>query len=491
MESTRTRTGLPSVGLALLVVGLAGCSSGEAGEASAGLQTSTVERRDIVSSVEATGVVEPIRYIDIKSQASGEILDLPVELGDFVEKGQLLVRIDPRDVRNAHEQAQADLDVAEARFGVAERQLERTRALRDSAVVTQDELESAILEHANARAALVKARTNLELALDRLEDVTLRAPISGTIVERAVEEGQIITGAREVTGGTILMRMADLAQVQVRTLVDETDIGRVQAGIPASIRVEAYPDRTFDGTVLKIEPQAVVEQNVTMFAVLTRIQNEGDLLRPGMNADVEMVLGREENVLALPNAAVKTPQEARQLAQALRLDQEPLNAPVANGPRSGGTSAPDRGDGSASGGEGVQEAVSRAAQARGGDDVPSMERLQSMSQEERRRALQSMSPAQRQEMLARFREQREREQAASRGNGGRPRAAFVFVADSTTGALRLRPITIGLGNFDYTQVISGLEEGDRVLEVPLSLVQQQELLERFRSRSGVPGVSRD
>jgi biotin carboxyl carrier protein len=184
MDFTRKRAGRLAVGLGLLSVAVAACQSGEANETAAGLQTATVERRSIVSSVEATGVVEPIRYIDVKSQASGEILELPVELGDYVEKGELLVRIDPRDVRNAYEQAEADLQVAEARFGVAERQLERTRTLRDSAVVTQDELESAILEHANARAALVKARTNLELARERVEDVTLRAPISGTIVER-------------------------------------------------------------------------------------------------------------------------------------------------------------------------------------------------------------------------------------------------------------------------------------------------------------------
>lgn len=466
--------------LGLLALALVGCSTGEANEASAGLTTAEVGRHDIVSSVEATGTIEPIRVIDIKSQASGEILELPVELGDRVEQGQLVVRIDPRDVQNAYEQAEADLDVAKARFEVAERQLERTRALRDSAVVTEDELESAILEHANARAALVKAETNLELARDRLSDVTLRAPLSGTIVERNVEDGQIITGAREVSGGTVLMRMADLAEVQVRTLVDETDIGRVDPGLPAAITVEAFPDRTFRGTVLKIEPQAVVEQNVTMFAVLTRIVNEGDLLRPGMNASVEIVLGREEDVLALPNAAVKTPQEARQLAGALGLDAEALEA----GPAPGERAEDDAQAGDAEGaGEGAAE-----GQASGEVD---MERLRSMSQEERRRYLESLSEEDRQRLFARFRGQGERTAVADRVNPGRPKPAVVFLRDTASGAIRLQPITIGLSNFDYTQVIEGLEEGDRVLEIPQSLVQQQELLERIRGRSGVPGVSRN
>ena len=150
--------------------------------------------------------------------------------------------------------------------------------------------------------------------------MTLRAPITGTIVERTVEQGQVVTGTRDLTGGTVLMRMAALNEVQVRTLVDETDIGRLEPGLPAEITVEAYPDRTFRGSVLKIEPQAVVEQNVTMFAVLTRIQNEEDLLRPGMNSDVEVVIGQRQDVLSLPNSGVKTQQAAQQLVNALGIE---------------------------------------------------------------------------------------------------------------------------------------------------------------------------
>jgi HlyD family secretion protein len=183
-----------------------GCSRGQAVETGPELQTMTASFESIVSSVEATGTVEPIRIIEVKSQAGGEILDLPVELGDQVTQGTLLVQIDPRDVRNAFDQAQADLDVAEARFDVAERQLDRIRQLRESDIITEEELESAILEHANSKAALVRAEVNLELAADRLEDVTLRAPISGTIVERSIETGQVITGTRDLTGGTVLMR---------------------------------------------------------------------------------------------------------------------------------------------------------------------------------------------------------------------------------------------------------------------------------------------
>ena len=446
-----------------------GCATGEANEPEQTLQTLTAGRQTIVSSVEATGTVEPIRVIEVKSQAGGEVLDLPVELGDNVDQGTLLVRIDPRDVNNAHAQAQADLDVAEAQADVAERQLERIESLHESDIVTSEELESAILSAANARASLVRATTNLELAEDKLDDVTLRAPITGTVVERTVEQGQVVTGTRDLTGGTVLMRMADLTEVQVRMLVDETDIGRLQPGLPADITVEAYPSRTFRGSVLKIEPQAVVEQNVTMFAVLTRISNEEDLLRPGMNADVEVVIGRQEDVLAVPNSGIKSQQEAVQIVRALEIDAD-VNVLLRD------FQSQDRPEGAEE--EGAEE------QMIGG--VP-MSEFQSMSQQERMRVFQNMSDEERRRMMQQFRNQ---------GGGGRggqarrpdePRPAFVFRYDAN-GLLDLKPVMIGLSDFDHTQIVRGLEEGEDIVAVPTSLIAQQEFLDRIRSRTGLPGI---
>lgn len=475
----RLRGGSPgrTTVLTALALAVAGCATGEANEPEQTLQTLTAGRQTIVSSVEATGTVEPIRVIEVKSQAGGEVLQLPVELGDNVEQGTLLVRIDPRDVNNAHAQAQADLDVAEAQNDVAGRQLERVEALHESDIVTSEELENAILSAANARASLVRATTNLELAEDKLDDVTLRAPITGTIVERTVEQGQVVTGTRDLTGGTVLMRMADLTEVQVRMLVDETDIGRLQPGLPADITVEAYPNRTFRGSVLKIEPQAVVEQNVTMFAVLTRISNEEDLLRPGMNADVEVVIGRQENVLAVANSGIKSQQEAAQIVRALEIDAD-VNALLRD------FQSQDRPEGAAAEGEeeGEEEAMI------GG--VP-MSEFQSMSQEERMRVFQNMSDEERRRMMQQFRNQGGGGPGGGRGGPARrpdePRPAFVFRYDAN-GLLDLKPVMIGLSDFDHTQIVRGLEEGEEIVAVPTSLIAQQEFLDRIRSRSGLPGI---
>ena len=468
---TRALRGAAPPLVVLAAAAAAACGSGEASESGLELETAAVERRTIESSVEATGTIEPIKLVEVKSQASGEILEMPVELGDRVEKGELVLRIDPRDEVNEVQQAEADLELARSQLEVAESRLERTRALRDSGVVTAEELESAVLEHANARSSLIKARTRLELAREQRADATVRAPISGTVVAKQVEEGQIITSTRDVTGGTTLLEMADLSQVQVRTLVDESEIGRVEPGLPAEITVEAYPERTFRGSVLKVEPSATVEQNVTMFAVLTRIPNDDRLLKPGMNADVEIVIGREEDVLALPNSGVKTPEEARRLVEAIGLDESLLDRrlPSAEGDTAAG---------------GVPESGA-PEEERAGDGLPSPEEIREMSQEERRELFESLSPAQRRQLMQRMREARE--EGAGQLRSGEPRPAFVFVRDAE-GGLTLEPVRIGLSSWEYTEVVAGLEEGDTVVQVPLALVQQRELLERIRRRSGVPGM---
>ena len=130
-------------------------------------------------------------------------------------------------------------------------------------------------------------------------------------------------------GGTVLMKMADLNLVQVRTLVDETDIGKIKAGQATTVTVDAYPNRPFKGEVLKIEPLAEVQQNVTMFPVLVRIDNREGLLRPGMNSEVEIHVGRRDSVLAVPNSALRTQKDVESAAGVLGLTMEQVNTQLA------------------------------------------------------------------------------------------------------------------------------------------------------------------
>ncbi|MGH7522268.1 MAG: efflux RND transporter periplasmic adaptor subunit, partial [Gemmatimonadales bacterium] len=280
-----------------------------------------VQRRTLIVSAAASGAIEPVLTVDVKSKASGEIIGMNVQTGDDVKADQLLASIDPRIPRNNLAQSDANLQVAQAQLSNAKAQLDRSDTLYKTQAITETEYETAKLGYANANAAVIRARSDLENSRDRMNDTKLRAPLAGTIIAKNVELGTVISSpTTDVGGGTVLFKMANLDTVQVRTLVDETDIGKVQPGLLATITVDAYPNRPFEGAVLKIEPQATVQQNVTMFPVLVRIANPNHLLKPGMNTEVEIHVGRRDNVLAVPNAALRTQRDVASAAQVLGLD---------------------------------------------------------------------------------------------------------------------------------------------------------------------------
>jgi HlyD family secretion protein len=484
----------------------AGCSTGEASEEGPAIQTVEVTRGDLMLRAEASGQVEPVREVEVKSKASGEILRLHIDVGDHVEPGTLLAEIDPRDVQNRFDQAEADLDVAEARSEISQAQLGRSDQLLEAGVITQQENESARLDYANSRANLVKARTNYELAELQMNDVRIRAPMSGTIIQKNVEEGVVIQSASgNVSGGTTLFLMADLAEMQVRTLVDETDMGELQSGMVAAVQVEAFPDRTFRGVVEKIEPQATVEQNITMFPVIVSLDNRAGLLKPGMNAEVEISIDEAPNVLLVPNNAIVQTADVGPAAMALGLDIEAMDLTRFNragrggfGGRGGGDGARRQGGNRGGGGQpgaeqqaggGDQDAGTGGQQGTGGQrgagqrgpaaaQIEALRaRVQSgeMSQEEMRAAMQAL-----------------RGQAGDFGAGDpgaapprqtRPAAVFVMGADSIP---EPRLIQVGLNDWDFTQVTSGLEEGETLVVVGAAQLRasQEAFLAQMRDRMG-------
>ncbi len=289
-----------------------------------------VARRDIVVSAEANGSIQPIQIVDVKSRASGQILEMRAQTGDMVRKGDTLVKVDRRDPTTSFNQAQADLEVAQAQAANATAQKRRADEMFQAGVLSESDHDNATLADANARAQLVRAQAGLQSAQDALTDCNVLAAVDGTILTRKVEAGAVITSAvRDVSGGTVLLQMADLTTVEVQSLVDETDIGKVQPGMPVVITVDAYPNRPFRGTVLKIEPQSTVTQNVTMFAVLVYIPNPDGLLRPGMNAEVQIQIGQRQNVLAIPTAALRTARDVGSAAQVLGLDPKDVDRQLA------------------------------------------------------------------------------------------------------------------------------------------------------------------
>src|SRR5439155_8959624 len=195
------------------------------------VMTVAVQRRDIALTIEATGTVEPIDLVEVKSKASGQIIRMPVEVGTLVKANDLLAQIDTRDVKNQYDQALAALRAAEAKANISGAQQKRSDDLFTQGAITADEHEAAVLDHANAQAQLVGARTNLDLAKQRLDDATVRAPIAGTVLEQLVSAGQVISSATtSASGGTSLLKMADLSRIRLRALVSATDVGNVHPG---------------------------------------------------------------------------------------------------------------------------------------------------------------------------------------------------------------------------------------------------------------------
>jgi len=288
------------------------------------LPTTAVTRGDIHVRVQATGSVEPIDPVDIKSKAQGTVLQMPVEVGSRVEKGALIAQIDPRDVKNQFDQAMADDVVSAAALNMALRERARGDSLFVRHVITAAEHDSSKSTIAMAQADMVNKRASLDLARQKTEDATMEAPIGGTIISRPVTQGQIITSATSANGGTTLMTIADLNRVRMRVTIDEVEMGNVRVGEPASVLVDAFPDRTFQGIIEKVEPQAVVTQGVTFFPVLVSISNKDGLLMPGMNGEVTIKAADLTSVVQVPIDAVRPTNELAPVARMFSLSVDTL-----------------------------------------------------------------------------------------------------------------------------------------------------------------------
>ena len=524
--------------------------------------TAPVTRRDIVIDAQANGVVEPINIVEVKSKASGLITRMPVETGTLVKPGDLIVQVDARDVQNQYNQADADVKAAEAKIEVSSAQKRRSDEMFKARVITAQEHEAAALDYANAVASVVRARANLDLAKQRLEDATVTAPVAGTVIEKDVSQGVVITSATGAFGGgTTLIKMADLGRVRMRAQFNETDIGQIRPGQISTVIVDAYPDRRFSAVVEKIEPQAVVTQGVTMFPVLVTLSNLDGALKPGMNGEVSVTIEERKNVLAVPNDAVKNMREAVATAPLLGLNPDSVQAQLRsqfNGRGGfGGMNGGTRGQNGTNGGRvstAPGEVTSDQGQGRQGFQMPEVsdkdcaavktamdkkpaeaKKLEALRERMRsgeidRDAMRAESQKIYAELgvdsriaaACRFRAggggqlgvnapvggaQNQGTSSAARGTpqpqlqlgnterggaGQRVRPALVFVAKGKT--FEPRSIMLGAGNFDYTEVVSGLGEGEQVaLLTSLALqAQRQQQNDRFRQgMGGVPGMNQN
>jgi len=304
-----------------------------------------VERGTMVRSVVATGRIEPIAKVEIKSKANGIIEVLHVDVGDMVAPGDVLAELDKENLEARVREAHANLKAARAAQQVAEAELEKNslqaagpdveyyrrtceRALslfrqnlisQSDVDKTQADLELAMNRQevarsqlpiarakiAEAEANVARATATVERAEEELANTTIRAPIRGTVLTRDVEVGSPVSSILNLgAAATLVMTLGDIDRVFVRGKVDESDIGWVQLGQPARITVETFQDRAFEGRVTQISPIGVERDNVTTFEVEVSIENPAKDLKANMTANAEIILEEHENSLIIPMAAV-------------------------------------------------------------------------------------------------------------------------------------------------------------------------------------------
>jgi HlyD family secretion protein len=344
----KSKTGL-YVGIAVVLLALgtaAGIATlkGAAPDVDAS-KVAAAEVGTMVKSVVATGKVEPITKVEIKSKANGIIKVLNVDIDRSVKAGDVLVELDKEQLAAALRGAEANLLAARASLEGAEAQLkknlveaegpdaefarrafERAKSLFAQNLISQSTLDEAhsvvdVAENrkraaqsqlaisqakvAEARAQVAQAKAAADRAAEDLANATIRAPIAGTVLTRDVEVGSPVSSILNLgANATLVMTIGDIDQVFVRGRVDEADIGRVRHGQPARIRVETFKDKTFNGRVTQISPMGVEKDNVTNFEVRVSIDNPGKELKANMTANAEIVLEEHANALIVPEAAV-------------------------------------------------------------------------------------------------------------------------------------------------------------------------------------------
>jgi HlyD family secretion protein len=476
-----------------------------------------VTRGDLNLSVSANGVVQPINKVEIRSKAGGQILQLNFEEGSYVQKGDLLVIVDTTQTKNDYEQAKADLASSTQALTQAENNARRSRELYEKKLISDQEIDQSKVDLVRAQTSLVRAKAALSTQEDRLRDTRVLAPITGVILSRSVDLGQIISSAvSNVGGGTVLASIADMEEVYVITNVDEVDIGKVTIGQRAKVIADAFPDDSFYGEVLRIAPLGKTSQNVTTFNVIVVVKNLGGKLKAGMSASVDIEIFRRQNVLLVPNEALKDPKSEQGMALMASIKVDSTKK------------APAEVEKTAVKGDAKQEKeltieeIRAKMQTATGDE---REKLRTQMREK----FQKMTPEERQKMFSQFGRGGQGGPGGPGGGGGfgggggmmmggggvmitmggpgmgdqgprqrrqsqisnvnEVKERVVVVRDS--GQFVPKLVKVGPSNFDYAEILEGLKVGDEIQVTTISRakVAAEQMNERMRSNSGLSGMS--
>lgn len=274
----------------------------------------TIQRGNVKPTVTATGTLSAVKTIQVGTQVSGQVAAIYADYNQHVRKGQLLASIDPALQNQAVEEAQAQLERALATMAQAQGDYTRSKQLFEWKVVTASEFSAAQSSYSVQKATVKSAQIALERARQNLAYTKIYAPIDGVIVERNVDVGQTV--AANFSTPQLFLIANDLSNMQILALVDESDIGAIRMGEPVEFTVQAYPNQTFTGMVQQVRLQSKTQDNVVNYTAVVGVKNATGELLPGMTATVQFLTGDAQNVLVVPNSALRIRPTPAMLAQA-------------------------------------------------------------------------------------------------------------------------------------------------------------------------------
>ena len=266
-------------------------------------QTGEVTRGDIVQAVTATGQLNPVENITVGSQISGNILKLYADFNSLVKENQVVAELDPAPYLAAVHVAQANVANAKAALELAQLTANRKAELVNEHAAAQADLDTATATLHQAQATLQLQQANLESAQVNLDHCTITSPIKGIVISRSVDVGQTVAAAMNAP---VLFTIAnDLSKMQIDASVAEADVGQLLEGQKVNFTVDAYPYRTFHGVVQQVRNSPVTVQNVVTYDTVVSVNNDDQKLKPGMTANISIVIADKASVLKIPNAALR------------------------------------------------------------------------------------------------------------------------------------------------------------------------------------------
>ena len=266
-------------------------------------RTQEITQGDVAQSVSANGTLNPVTLISVGAQVSGRVSKLYVDFNDHVEKGQILLELDDALFAAQIAQSQGAVENVQASVDLAQANEARMQTLYAQEYVSKQELDQATQALKSARAQLATARGQLQRDKTNQSYSVIRSPVSGVVVDRVVDVGQTVAASFQTP--TLIKIAQDLSKMQIDTSFAEADIGNIKVGQTVKFNVDAFPNRSFNGVVKQLRLNPTVTSNVVTYNVVVSVDNPEQILLPGMTAYVNIMVNKHDNVLLVPNAALR------------------------------------------------------------------------------------------------------------------------------------------------------------------------------------------